>query len=241
LINEFAVLCNHLGIDSYEVINAAATKPFGFLPFFPGPGAGGHCIPLDPLYLNWKAKQQGVVSRFIELADDINTKMPAYVVNLVAQALNHDSKSVRDARIIVIGVAYKNNIADTRQSPAIAIIDRLRYGGAIVSYHDSHVPLLDFDLDGWPEWRPRLRLATERRTLHVVSRPSQPRRRRYDILQSTPLDAATLEAADCVLILTKHDGVDYSAIARHARVVIDTRDALSADMRANARARIVHL
>ncbi len=241
LINEFAVLCNHLGIDSYEVINAAATKPFGFLPFFPGPGAGGHCIPLDPLYLNWKAKQQGVVSRFIELADDINTKMPAYVVNLVAQALNHDSKSVRDARIIVIGVAYKNNIADTRQSPAIAIIDRLRYGGAIVSYHDSHVPLLDFDLDGWPEWRPRLRLATEQRTLHVVSRPSQPRRRRYDILQSTPLDAATLEAADCVLILTKHDGVDYSAIARHARVVVDTRDALSADMRANARARIVHL
>ena len=134
LINEFAVLCNHLGIDSNEVITAAATKPFGFLPFFPGPGAGGHCIPLDPLYLNWKAKQQGVVSRFIELADDINTKMPDYVVDLVAKALNHDSKSVRDARILVVGVAYKNNVADTRQSPAIAIIDRLRYRGAVISY-----------------------------------------------------------------------------------------------------------
>ncbi len=241
LINEFAVLCNHLGIDSTEVITAAATKPFGFLPFFPGPGAGGHCIPLDPLYLNWKAKQQGVVSRFIELADDINTKMPAYVVDLVARTLNDDSKSVRDARILVVGVAYKNNVADTRQSPAIAIIDRLRYSGAIVSYHDPLVPLLDFDLDGWPEWRPRLRVATERRSLHVISRLSQPRRRRYDMLHSVMLDAAALESADCVLVLSKHDDVDYSAIARHARVVVDTRDALTANMRANAQARIVHL
>jgi UDP-N-acetyl-D-glucosamine dehydrogenase len=241
LINEFAVLCNHLDIDSNEVIAAAATKPFGFLPFSPGPGAGGHCIPLDPLYLNWKAKQQGIVSRFIELADDINTKMPAYVVDLVTKALNHDSKSVRDARILVVGVAYKNNVADTRQSPAIAIIDRLRYRGAMVSYHDPLVPLLDFDLDGWPEWRPRLKVATERRTLHVASRPCQPRRRRYDMLHSVELDVATLEVADCVLILSKHDDVNYSAIAQHARVVVDTRDALSATMRVNARARIVHL
>jgi len=241
LINEFAVLCNHLGIDSNEVITAAATKPFGFLAFFPGPGAGGHCIPLDPLYLNWKAKQQGVVSRFIELADDINTKMPAYVVDLVARALNHDSKSVKDARILVVGVAYKDNVADTRQSPAIAIIDRLRFKGAFVSYHDPLVPLLDFDLDGWPEWRPRLRVATERRAMHLVSQCSRPRRRRYDMLHSIPLDAATLEAADCVLILSKHDDVDYGAIAQRARVVVDTRDALSANIRANARARIVHL
>lgn len=241
LINEFAVLCNHLGIDSNEVINAAATKPFGFLPFFPGPGAGGHCIPLDPLYLNWKAKQQGVISRFIELADDINTKMPAYVVNLVAKALNDDAKSLRDARVLVVGVAYKDNVADTRQSPAIAIIDRLRYSGAIVSYHDALVPVLDFDLDGWPEWRPRLNLATERRTLHVVSGPYHLRRRRYDLLHSAMLDIATIESADCVLILSKHDDVDYSAIAQHARVVVDTRDALSANIRANARARIVHL
>ncbi len=241
LINEFAVLCNHLGIDSNEVITAAATKPFGFLPFFPGPGAGGHCIPLDPLYLNWKAKQQGVVSRFIELADDINTKMPAYVVNLVAKALNDDAKSLRDARVLVVGVAYKDNVADTRQSPAIAIIDRLRYSGAIVSYHDALVPVLDFDLDGWPEWRPRLNIATERRSLHVVSGPYHLRRRRYDLLHSTMLDIATIEDADCVLILSKHDDVDYSAIAQHARVVVDTRDALSANIRANARARIVHL
>jgi UDP-N-acetyl-D-glucosamine dehydrogenase len=242
LINEFAVLCNHLGIDSTEVITAAATKPFGFLPFFPGPGAGGHCIPLDPLYLNWKAKQRGVVSRFIELADDINTKMPAYVVGLVAQALNDDSKSLRDARILVVGVAYKNNVADTRQSPAIAIIDRLRFSGAIVSYHDPLVPLLDFDLDGWPEWRPRFKVATERRILlRIVSHPHQPRRRRYDMLHSTVLDAAALESADCVLILSKHDDVDYSAIAQHARVVVDTRDALTPNMRANAQARIIHL
>jgi UDP-N-acetyl-D-glucosamine dehydrogenase len=241
LINEFAVLCNHLGIDSNEVITAAATKPFGFLPFFPGPGAGGHCIPLDPLYLNWKAKQQGVVSRFIELADDINTKMPDYVVDLVAKALNHDSKSVRDARILVVGVAYKNNVADTRQSPAIAIIDRLRYRGAVISYHDPLVPVLDFDLDGWPEWRPRLKVALERRTLRVVSQSLPPRRRRSDMLHSVALDAATLERADCVLVLSKHDEVDYAAIGQHARVVVDTRDALSTDIRANARARIVHL
>jgi UDP-N-acetyl-D-glucosamine dehydrogenase len=241
LINEFAVLCNHLGIDSTEVITAAATKPFGFLPFFPGPGAGGHCIPLDPLYLNWKAKQQGVVSRFIELADDINTKMPAYVVDLVDRALNDDSKSVRDARILVVGVAYKNNVADTRQSPAIAIIDRLRYRGAIISYHDPLVPVLDFDLDGWPEWRPRREVAPERRTLHILSQSFPPRRRRCDMLRSIALDPTTLESADCVLILSKHDDVDYGAIGQHARVVIDTRDALSTDMRANARARIVHL
>lgn len=241
LINEFAVLCNHLGIDSTEVITAAATKPFGFLPFFPGPGAGGHCIPLDPLYLNWKAKQQGIVSRFIELADDINTKMPAYVVDLVTKALNDSSQSVRDARILVVGVAYKDNVADTRQSPAIAIIDRLRFRGAVVSYHDPLIPLLDFDLHGWPEWRPRLDVAVERRELRVASNACRPRRRRYDMLHSSMLDAATLEAADCVLILSKHDDVNYSAIAQHAPVVVDTRDALSPNMRANARARIVHL
>jgi UDP-N-acetyl-D-glucosamine dehydrogenase len=148
---------------------------------------------------------------------------------------------VRDARVLVIGVAYKNNVADTRQSPAIAIIDRLRYRGAIVTYHDPLVPLLDFDLDGWPEWRPRLKLATERRTLHAVSQSFPPRRRRYDMLHSIALDPATLERADCVLILSKHDDVDYAAIGKHARVVIDTRDALSQDMRAGARARIVHL
>ena len=162
-------------------------------------------------------------------------------MNLVTHALNDDSKSVRDARILIVGVAYKDNVADTRQSPAIAIIDRLRFSGAIVTYHDPLVPLLDFDLHGWPEWRPRLTVATERRTLHIVSSPSQPRRRRYDILRSSMLDAATLESADCVLVLAKHDDVNYGAIAHHARVVIDTRDALSAKLRANARARIVHL
>ena len=148
---------------------------------------------------------------------------------------------MRDARILVVGVAYKNNVADTRQSPAIAIIDRLRYRGAIISYHDPLVPVLDFDLDGWPEWRPRREVAPERRTLHILSQSFPPRRRRCDMLRSIALDPTTLESADCVLILSKHDDVDYGAIAQRARVVVDTRDALSANIRANARARIVHL
>lgn len=241
LINEFAVLCNHLGIDSNEVIEAASTKPFGFLPFFPGPGAGGHCIPLDPLYLNWKAKEQGVVSKFIELADEINTKMPDYVVDLVTQALNKESKSLRDSHILVIGVAYKDNVADLRQSPAISVIDRLRFNGAFVTYHDPLIPLLDFDLHGWPEWRPRVAVPVERRALRVASRLGQPRRRRYDILRSVTLDAATLEAADCVVILCKHDDVDYAAIAQYARVVVDTRDGLSAELREDANATVTHL
>jgi UDP-N-acetyl-D-glucosamine dehydrogenase len=241
LINEFAVLCNHLGIDSNEVIVAASTKPFGFLPFFPGPGAGGHCIPLDPLYLNWKAKEQGVVSRFIELADEINTKMPAYVVELVTAALNAELKSIRGSRILVIGVAYKDNVADIRQSPAISVIDRLRFNGAFVTYHDPLVPLLDFDLDGWPEWRPRIDVPVERRALRIVSRIGQPRRRRYDMLRSVLFDAATLESADCVLILCKHDDVDYAAIAEHARVVVDTRDGLTAELREDANATVTHL
>jgi UDP-N-acetyl-D-glucosamine dehydrogenase len=241
LINEFAVLCNHLGIDSTEVITAAATKPFGFLPFFPGPGAGGHCIPLDPLYLNWKAKEQGVVSKFIELADEINTTMPGYVVDLVSQALNAESKALHDSNILVIGVAYKDNVADIRQSPAISVIDRLRFSGAFVSYHDPLIPLLDFDLDGWPEWRPRVNVPIERRAMRIALRPAQPRRRRYDTLRSVPLDAATLQAADCVVILCKHEEVDYEMIAQYARVVVDTRDGLSAEMREETEAKVTHL
>lgn len=240
LINEFAVLCHHLAIDTNEVIKAASTKPFGFMPFTPGPGVGGHCIPLDPLYLNWKAQQQGFISRFIELADQVNTQMPSYVVDLVNDALNARAKPVRDSRILVIGAAYKGNVDDTRQSPSIAVIDRLRARGAFVAYHDPLVSVLDFDFHDWPEWRPRVE-QKERRALRVAQDSHFGRRRRYDMLQSVPLNEEVLEAADCVVILTKHDDVDYGMIARHTSVVVDTRDAISVADRKNAKAQIVRL
>ncbi|GAC1391496.1 MAG: nucleotide sugar dehydrogenase [Vulcanimicrobiaceae bacterium] len=241
LINEFALLCNHLAIDSNEVINAAATKPFGYMPFFPGPGAGGHCIPLDPLYLSWRAEQQGFISRFIELADKVNTQMPVYVVDLVAQALNDQAKAMRDSSMLVVGVAYKEDIDDTRQSPAIGVIDRLRARGALVAYHDPHVPILDFDLHDWPEWRPRVELEEDRRALRVANQQAFSRRRRYDMLESVELCPEVLEAADCVLILTKHGGVDYEMIAQHAKVVVDTRHAITEAMRKRGKAEIVRL
>jgi UDP-N-acetyl-D-glucosamine dehydrogenase len=241
LINEFAVLCNHLAIDSNEVIRAAATKPFGYMPFFPGPGVGGHCIPLDPLYLNWKAEQQGFVSRFIELADEVNTKMPAHIVDLITDGLNDRAKAVRDARILVVGVAYKDNVEDTRQSPAIAIIDRLRARGAYVAYYDPLVPVLDFDLHDWPEWRPRVALDTDRRALRVAHGKAFSRRRRYDMLHSVELTAETLCEADCVVILAKHRDVDYGLIAQHADIVVDTRDALSPEVRREAKGNIIRL
>jgi UDP-N-acetyl-D-glucosamine dehydrogenase len=241
LINEFAVLCNHLGIDTNEVIDAAATKPFGFMPFTPGPGVGGHCIPLDPLYLSWKAEQQGFIARFIDLADQVNAQMPPYVVELVANALNERAKPLRDSRILVVGVAYKGDIDDTRQSPAIAVIDRLRAKGAFVAYHDPLVPVLDFDLHDWPEWRPVARVEQERRSLRVAKDSAYLRRRRYDTLESVPLVPDVIENADCVVILTKHTKVNYGLIARHADVVVDTRDAIAPDDRAHARGQIVRL
>ncbi|HEX8805976.1 MAG TPA: nucleotide sugar dehydrogenase, partial [Candidatus Aquilonibacter sp.] len=241
LINEFAVLCNHLGIDTNEVIKAAATKPFGFMPFTPGPGVGGHCIPLDPLYLSWKAEQQGFIARFIELADQVNTQMPAHVVDLIGDGLNERSKALRDSRILVVGVAYKGDIDDTRQSPAIAVIDRLRAKGAFVAYHDPLVPMLDFDFHDWPEWRRVARVDRERRSLRLANEHAYSRRRRYDILESVPLTAEVIRDADCVVILTKHTNVNYGLIARHADLVVDTRDAIGAHDRAGARAQIVRL
>jgi UDP-N-acetyl-D-glucosamine dehydrogenase len=241
LINEFALMCSHLGIDSHEVIEAASTKPFGFMPFFPGPGAGGHCIPLDPLYLSWKAKEQGFVSRFIDLADQVNTQMPAHVVDLVVEGLNARSKSVRNAKIFLIGAAYKSDIEDTRQSPAIAVIDRLRERGAFVGYHDPHVPRLDFDFHELPEWRARVDVASERRMLRVASETVFTGRRRHDVLESIELTAENLKAADCVVILTNDHSIDYAAIAEHGDVIIDTRSAISPEVRANSSAHIVRL
>jgi UDP-N-acetyl-D-glucosamine dehydrogenase len=142
LVNELAIMCRRLGISVWEVIAAAATKPFGFMPFYPGPGLGGHCLPSDPHYLSWKLRLSGYEPRFITFADEINRQMPGYVVQMVVDALNDRERSVRGARILVLGVAYKANVADTRDSPAIEIIEALRNKGAAVAYHDRHVPVL---------------------------------------------------------------------------------------------------
>jgi len=142
LVNEFAIMCRKLGISVWEVIRAASTKPFGFMPFWPGPGLGGHCLPSDPHYLSWKVRLEGYEPRFIAFADEINRQMPAYVVELVADALNERGRAVRDARILVLGVAYKANVADTRDSPALEIVDTLARKGALVDYHDPGVPAL---------------------------------------------------------------------------------------------------
>ncbi len=196
LVNELKVVFDAMGIDVWEVIDAAATKPFGFMPFRPGPGLGGHCIPIDPFYLAWKAREHGHATRFIELAGEINRSMPAWVVAKVAAALNDEAKSVRNARIIVIGLAYKPDVDDTRETPAAEIIALLAQRGADVSYHDPLVP-----------------------TFPVM--------RDYSFrMDSVPLDEATLRAADCVLVVTDHTAVDWNAIAAHAALVVDTRNAM---------------
>jgi UDP-N-acetyl-D-glucosamine dehydrogenase len=148
LVNELAQLCYHLGIDSWEVIHAAATKPFGFMAFYPGPGIGGHCIPLDPHYLSWKARLHGFEARFIGLAEEVNSRMPRYVVGLVQDGLNDHRKSLKGSRVLVLGVAYKRDIDDVRESPAISIVDDLITKGAEVSYHDPYIPKMDLDGKG---------------------------------------------------------------------------------------------
>jgi UDP-N-acetyl-D-glucosamine dehydrogenase len=140
LVNELAIMCRRLGISVWEVVDAAATKPFGFMPFYPGPGLGGHCLPSDPHYLSWRLRLDGYEPRFIAFADDINRHMPGYVVQLVVEALNDRERSIRGARVLVVGVAYKANVADTRDSPAFEIVETLQRKGAAVDYHDPHVP-----------------------------------------------------------------------------------------------------
>jgi UDP-N-acetyl-D-glucosamine dehydrogenase len=196
LVNEFAIMCRKLGISVWEVIGAAATKPFGFMPFYPGPGLGGHCLPSDPYYLSWKVRLAGYEPRFITFADEINRQMPGYVVQMLTDALNDRSRAVRGARVLVLGVAYKPNVADTRDSPAIEIIDTLLGKGAKLDYHDPHVPGLTLPLNG-------------------------------TALQRVPWPA-DLGSYDAVVILTAHAGYDWPAIARQARLVIDTRNATGA-------------
>jgi UDP-N-acetyl-D-glucosamine dehydrogenase len=196
LVNELKMLLDRLGVDIWEVIEAAKTKPFGFQPFYPGPGLGGHCIPIDPFYLSWLARQHGAETRFIELAGEINAAMPQYVVERVIDALREAGRPLATSRIAILGVAYKKDIDDPRESPAFRLIELLQDAGAVLSYNDPHIPIL-----------PAMR-----------SYDVPP-------LASTPLTAEYLAAQDCVLIVTDHTAFDFEFIVRHSRMVIDTRNA----------------
>jgi len=193
LVNEMAIVCDKLGVDVWEVIEAAATKPFGFMKFTPGPGVGGHCIPLDPHYLAWKMRTLNYKTRFIELAGELNAAMPEYWIGKLAERLNDAGKAVRGSTVLVLGVAYKKDIDDIRESPALDVMRLLHQRGATLRYHDPFVAHVKEDgLD----------------------------------LASVPLTAATLESADCVIVVTDHSTVDYELVARHARAVVDTRHVL---------------
>lgn len=193
LVNEMKILADRMGIDIYEVIHAAATKPFGFVPYYPGPGLGGHCIPIDPFYLTWKAREYGLHTRFIELAGEINSGMPKWVIQKITDALNERGQAVKGSSILVLGIAYKKNVDDMRESPSLVIMERLQAKGATVAYSDPHVPVF-----------PKMR------------------EHHFD-LASIPITASTLKEYDCVVIATAHDTFDFELIKNHARLVIDTR------------------
>jgi len=193
LVNELKIVCDKMGIDLFEVIDAAATKPFGFVPYYPGPGLGGHCIPIDPFYLTWKAREFGVHTRFIELAGEINHGMPEWVLRKLTAALNERGLAVRGARILVLGIAYKKNVDDMRESPSVEMMQQLMQSGASVDYADPHIPAF-----------PHLR-------------------RGHFELKSVKLTPAALKRYDAVLIATNHDAFDYDLIEKHARLIVDTR------------------
>jgi len=197
LVNEVKLILTEMDIDVWEVIKAASTKPFGFQAFYPGPGLGGHCIPIDPFYLSWKARELGVPTRFIELAGEVNRGMPDYVVRRTALALNERNKPLRGSAVLVLGVAYKPNIDDTRESPGIEVIEKLSRLGAKVAYNDPHVP------------------RTPKMRRHDLG------------LSSVALDPESLEKYDCVIIITNHDAYDWNMIADNAKLVVDTRNALA--------------
>jgi UDP-N-acetyl-D-glucosamine dehydrogenase len=200
LVNEMALMCDRLGVDVWEVIDAAATKPFGFMKFTPGPGLGGHCIPIDPLYLSWKLRALNYTARFIELASEINTGMPRYVVSKVQDALNDQGKALKGSQVLVLGAAYKPDIEDLRESPALDVIGLLEQKGSKVSYHDPYVPRIHFDSG--------VGLSAE--------------------MFSVPDLMAAIKSADCVVIVTNHSSYDYDAILENASLVVDTRNALGA-------------
>jgi UDP-N-acetyl-D-glucosamine dehydrogenase len=195
LVNELKLLCLRMNIDIWEVIAAAKTKPFGFNAFYPGPGLGGHCIPVDPFYLTWKAREFEFPTRFIELAGEINTAMPHHVVNHVALALGERGKTLHGAKVFVLGAAYKKDIDDVRESPALKVIELLGEHGATVDYHDPFVPRL-----------------------------GKMRKYDFG-LESIPLTAETLRAHDCALIVTDHSDVDYQMVVKESPLTVDTRNA----------------
>lgn len=196
LVNELKMLFDRMGIDIWKVVDAAKTKPFGFQAFYPGPGLGGHCIPIDPFYLSWLARRYGMSTRFIELAGEVNTFMPRYVVSRVADFLNDVGRPVRGSRICILGMAYKKDVDDPRESPSFELLELLLHRGAVLTYSDPHVPAL-----------PKMR--------HYQLPP----------MQSTPLTPEFLAAQDCVLISTDHSAFDYNFIARHSQLIVDTRNA----------------
>ncbi len=197
LVNEMKTVLSAMDINIWEVIQAASTKPFGFQPFYPGPGLGGHCIPIDPFYLTWKAREVGMPTRFIELAGQVNHAMPRYVVQRTAEALNQQAKPVRGSRILVLGLAYKPDVDDVRESPSLELIEQLKAMGAHVDYNDPHVP-------------------------------STHKMRRHDLkMTSVPITPTSLASYDCVLIATHHAAYDWQTIADHAKLIVDTRNALA--------------
>jgi len=198
LVNELKVVYGAMGIDIWEVIAAAKTKPFGFMPFYPGPGLGGHCIPIDPFYLTWKAREYGQSTRFIELAGEINTAMPEHVVNRVAESLNGFKKALNGSRILVLGLAYKANVDDDRESPSYVLMELLKRRGAEVSYYDPFVPVIKVTREH-PQWAGK---------------------------QSIAWDKELIASFDCVLIATAHGCVDYRQLAEWAQLIVDTRNVL---------------
>lgn len=196
LVNELKLLCQRMHIDIWEVIDSAASKPFGFMPFYPGPGLGGHCIPVDPYYLSWKAREYDFATRFIELAGEINTSMPYHVVEAVSEALNQRKKSLNGARVLLLGVAYKKDIDDLRESPALKLMQLLIERGAELDYNDPFFP-----------------------ALHKM------RHYDYSAMRSVSVDAKSLASYDCVLIATDHSSYDYEQVVENAKLVIDSRNA----------------
>ncbi|MFB9149861.1 nucleotide sugar dehydrogenase [Roseovarius ramblicola] len=193
LVNEMKIVADRMGIDLFEVIDAAATKPFGFTPYYPGPGLGGHCIPVDPFYLTWKAREYGLHTRFIELSGEVNRAMPEYVVGKLIKALNDKKKALNGCRVLVLGVAYKKNVDDMRESPSVEVMELLRASGAEIAYSDPHVPV-------FPPMR-----------AHAFD------------LESVPLDAGTLAGFDAVVLATDHARFDYEMIREHAALIVDSR------------------
>ena len=194
LVNEMKIVADKMGIDIHEVIDAAATKPFGFVPYYPGPGLGGHCIPIDPFYLTWKAREYGVNTRFIELAGEVNSHMPDYVIGKTVLALNGNGRSIKGSTVLILGISYNTNVDDMRESPSVEVMDRLHKLGADIAYSDPHVAVF----------------------------PHIPGHHCFN-LSSTPITAETLADFDCVVLTTDHDKFDYPLIAEHAKLIVDTR------------------